>query len=77
MVSHVELYWEFPPNEYLLRRLASFARVIVFDKRGQELSDRIGQQTLEERTGDVLAVMDAASCDGPARAICCACSETA
>jgi class 3 adenylate cyclase len=58
--SHVELYWEFPPNAYMLRRLASFARVIVFDKRGQGLSDRVGEQTLEERTGDVIAVMDAA-----------------
>ncbi len=59
-VSHVELYWELPANEYLLRRLASFARVIVFDKRGQGLSDRTADQTLEERVGDVLAVMDAA-----------------
>jgi pimeloyl-ACP methyl ester carboxylesterase len=71
-VSHVELFWEFPPNEYLLRRLASFSRVIVFDKRGQGLSDRIGQQTLEERTGDVLAVMDAAGCE---RATICGWSE--
>ena len=56
-ISHVELYWEFPMNEYLLRRLTSFSRVIVFDKRGQGLSDRVAEQTLEERTGDVLAVM--------------------
>ena len=56
-ISHVELYWEFPMNEYLLKRLTSFARVIVFDKRGQGLSDRVAEQTLEERTG---AVMDAA-----------------
>ena len=59
-VSHVELYWELPVNQYLLKRLASFARVIVFDKRGQGLSDRVANQTLEERVGDVLAVMDAA-----------------
>ena len=58
-VSHVELYWEFPMNEYLLKRLTSFARVIVFDKRGQGLSDRVAEQTLEERIGDVRAVMDA------------------
>jgi class 3 adenylate cyclase len=50
-------------NEYLLRRLTSFSRVIVFDKRGQGLSDRVGEQTLEERTGDVLAVMNAAGSD--------------
>src|SRR5262249_32882280 len=64
-VSHVELYWELPANQYLLRRLASFARVIVFDKRGQGLSDRVAEQTLAERVGDVLAGMDAA---GSARA---------
>ncbi len=64
-VSHVELYWELPANAYLLRRLASFARVIVFDKRGQGLSDRVADQTIEERVGDLLAVMDAA---GSARA---------
>src|SRR5262249_32023990 len=59
-VSHVELYWELPANAYLLKRLASFARVIVFDKRGQGLSDRDAEQTIDERVGDVLAVMDAA-----------------
>jgi pimeloyl-ACP methyl ester carboxylesterase len=58
-VSHVELYWELPANAYLLRRLASFARVIVFDKRGQGLSDRNADLTLPERVGDLLAVMDA------------------
>ena len=59
-VSHVELFWEFPVNQYLLKRLGSFARVIVFDKRGQGLSDRVADLTLEERMGDVKAVMNAA-----------------
>src|SRR5271167_5110824 len=59
-LSHVELYWELPANEYMLKRLTSFARVIVFDKRGQGLSDRVAEQSLEERVGDVRAVMDAA-----------------
>jgi class 3 adenylate cyclase len=59
-LSHAELYWEFPTIEYLLKRFTSFARVIVFDKRGQGLSDRVAEQTLEERIGDVRAVMDAA-----------------
>jgi pimeloyl-ACP methyl ester carboxylesterase len=59
-ISHVELLWELPAYKYLLQRLASFARVIVFDKRGQGLSDRVADQTLEERTADVGAVMDAA-----------------
>jgi class 3 adenylate cyclase len=64
-LSHAEIYWEFPLNQYLLKRFTAFARVIVFDKRGQGLSDRVGEQTLEERIGDVRAVMDAA---GSARA---------
>jgi pimeloyl-ACP methyl ester carboxylesterase len=59
-LSHVELFWEFAAEEYLLKRLTSFARVIVFDKRGQGLSDRVAEQTLDERIGDVRAVMDAA-----------------
>jgi class 3 adenylate cyclase/esterase/lipase len=58
-LSHADMFWEFPLNQYLLKRLTSFARVIVFDKRGQGLSDRVGEQTLEERIGDVRAVMDA------------------
>ena len=58
-LSHVELYWELPVNEYILKRLTSFARVIVFDKRGQGLSDRVAEQSLEERIGDVRAVLDA------------------
>ena len=59
-LSHADLFWELPANAHLLKRLTAFARVIVFDKRGQGLSDRTGQQTLEERIGDVRAVMDAA-----------------
>ncbi len=59
-LSHVELTWEIPSNEHLLKRLTAISRVIVFDKRGQGLSDRVAEQTLEERIGDVRAVMDAA-----------------
>ena len=62
-LSHVELSWEVPSNEHLLKRLTAFSRVIVFDKRGQGLSDRVAEQTLEERIGDVRAVMDAAGSD--------------
>ena len=58
-VSHVEMFWEHPANEYLLKRLSSFARVIVFDKRGQGLSDRVAEQSMEKRIDDVRAVMDA------------------
>jgi pimeloyl-ACP methyl ester carboxylesterase len=59
-LSNVEVFWGHPVNEYLVNRLTSFARVIVFDKRGQGLSDRVGEQTLDERISDVKAVMDAA-----------------
>jgi class 3 adenylate cyclase len=62
-VSHVEEAWEDPELAALLRRLGSFARVIVFDKRGTGLSDRVPVErlpTLEERMDDVRAVMDAA-----------------
>ncbi|HET6614893.1 MAG TPA: alpha/beta hydrolase, partial [Dehalococcoidia bacterium] len=58
-ITHAELYWEFPAKKYMLDRLSSFARVIVFDKRGQGMSDRVADQTLEERVGDVRAVLDA------------------
>jgi class 3 adenylate cyclase len=58
-LSHVEHSWTRASNEYLLKRLTAFARVIVFDKRGQGLSDRVAEFTLEERISDVRAVMDA------------------
>jgi len=60
LISHVELFHEFPGYTRYLRRLAEFARVITFDKRGQGLSDAMeGVPTLEERVDDLLAVMDA------------------
>jgi pimeloyl-ACP methyl ester carboxylesterase len=60
-VSHLELAWEEPSFARFLGRLASFARVIVFDKRGTGLSDRVSERdmpTLEQRMDDVRAVMD-------------------
>jgi class 3 adenylate cyclase len=63
-VSHVELIWEEPAIAGFLRRLASFSRLIVFDKRGQGLSDRFGRPpTLEESMDDLGAVLDAAGCE--------------
>ena len=60
-VSHAELVWEEPAIARFLRRLASFSRLIFFDKRGQGLSDRLGRPpTLEESMDDLAAVMDAA-----------------
>ncbi len=59
-LSHVEMLWRTRSNQHLLKRLTAFARVIVFDKRGQGLSDRVAEHTLEERIADMRAVMDAA-----------------
>ena len=57
LFSTLEVEWE---NPVLHRRLASFSRLMMFDKRGMGLSDRnVGAPTLEERMDDVRAVMDA------------------
>jgi pimeloyl-ACP methyl ester carboxylesterase len=59
-VSHVEYRWEHPLPARFFRRLASFSRVICFDKRGTGLSDHVAEMpTLEQRMDDVRAVMDA------------------
>jgi pimeloyl-ACP methyl ester carboxylesterase len=62
-VSQLELYWDEPSLARFLRRLASFSRLIIFDKRGIGLSDRVSLRelpTLEERMDDIRAVLDAA-----------------
>jgi pimeloyl-ACP methyl ester carboxylesterase/class 3 adenylate cyclase len=60
-LSHLEVGWEEPSLRRMLLRLASFRRLILFDKRGTGLSDPTPTApTLEERTEDLLAVMDAA-----------------
>jgi pimeloyl-ACP methyl ester carboxylesterase len=61
-VSNIELMWEEPAMAHFLGRLASFSRLILFDKRGTGLSDRVSNEelpTLEERMDDVRAVLDA------------------
>jgi class 3 adenylate cyclase len=59
-VSHVELLWQVPAWAAFDRRLASFSRLILLDKRGTGMSDRVsGAPTLETRMDDVRAVMDA------------------
>jgi pimeloyl-ACP methyl ester carboxylesterase len=61
-VSNIELMWEEPGLARFLERLASFSRLILFDKRGTGLSDPVPTDrlpTLEERMDDVRAVMDA------------------
>jgi class 3 adenylate cyclase len=62
-VSNIETAWEDPHVSRFLERLASFSRLILFDKRGTGLSDRVSISelpTLEQRMDDVRAVMDAA-----------------
>jgi pimeloyl-ACP methyl ester carboxylesterase len=58
-VSNVELVWQQPILATFNRQLASFCRLIRFDKRGTGMSDRVGIATLETRMDDVRAVMDA------------------
>jgi class 3 adenylate cyclase len=66
-VSHVELVWEEPHFARFLERLASFSRLILFDRRGLGLSDRPGgPPTLEESTDDLRAVLDAVGSERPA-----------
>jgi pimeloyl-ACP methyl ester carboxylesterase/class 3 adenylate cyclase len=75
-VSHLELLWEEPSVARFLRRLASFTRLIVFDRRGTGMSDRPrGEQPalLEERINDTVALMDAV---GSERAVMMGNSET-
>jgi pimeloyl-ACP methyl ester carboxylesterase len=61
-VSNIDVMWEHPRMEAFLNRLASFSRLILFDKRGTGLSDRVPNDrlpTLEERMDDLRAVLDA------------------
>ncbi len=60
-ISNVEHYWLDPSHARWLKRLARFARVISFDKRGTGLSDRVSTMPgMDQRMDDVRAVMDAA-----------------
>lgn len=60
-ISQVEHLWEEPRIARYFERLASFSRLIMFDRRGAGLSDPVlGVPTLEEQMDDVVAVMDAA-----------------
>jgi pimeloyl-ACP methyl ester carboxylesterase len=68
-VSNVELFWEKPKPARLLERLASFSRLILFDKRGTGMSDRVSNDrlpTLEQRMDDVRAVLDAVGSENAA-----------
>lgn len=74
-VSHLEEFWTEPSFAAFLRRLASRARLILFDKRGTGLSDRVAESelpSLEQRIDDVRAVMEAV---GSERAVLLGVSE--
>jgi len=61
-ISNVEASWEVPEYAHFLGRLASFSRLILFDKRGTGLSDPVSADrlpSLEQRMDDVRAVLDA------------------
>ncbi len=76
-ISNLEIQWEDAGYSHLLRRLGTFTRLILFDKRGTGLSDRIDTReppSLETRMDDVRAVMDAA---GSGRAALLGASEGA
>ncbi|MEP6976738.1 MAG: alpha/beta hydrolase [Thermoleophilia bacterium] len=59
-MTNLAVMWELPEFRRFCEQLASFSRLILFDKRGMGLSDRVEVGTLEERMDDVRAVMDAA-----------------
>ena len=59
-ITHLGVLWEHPGYRRFCEQLASFSRLILFDKRGMGLSERVRIATLEERMEDVRAVMDAA-----------------
>lgn len=66
-ISNLDHHWEDPHLTHFMTRLASFSRLIMFDKRGTGLSDRTTRlPSLEERMDDVRAVMDAAECKNAA-----------
>jgi pimeloyl-ACP methyl ester carboxylesterase len=59
-LTHLEVNWELPQFRRYCERLAEFTRLILFDKRGMGMSDRVpGATTLEERMDDIRAIMDA------------------
>jgi pimeloyl-ACP methyl ester carboxylesterase len=66
MVTNLEVLWDLQEYRRFCERLASFSRLILFDKRGMGLSDRVRAGTLEERMDDVRAVLDAAGSEAAA-----------
>jgi class 3 adenylate cyclase len=72
-VSHLENWWDVNLSSRFFKRIASFSRLIMFDKRGTGLSDPFtGVPTLEDRSDDVRAVLEAV---GSESAFVCGLSE--
>ncbi len=71
-LTHLDVFWEHPGYRRFCEQLASFSRLILFDKRGMGLSQRTRVGTLEERMDDVRAVLDAV---GSERAVLAGVSE--
>ena len=65
-MTNLEVLWEDPDYRRFCERLGTFTRVLLFDKRGMGLSDRVRVGTLEQRMDDVRAVMDAAGSESAA-----------
>jgi class 3 adenylate cyclase len=64
--TNLEVLWELSEYRRVCENLGSFARLLLFDKRGMGLSDRVHFGTLEERMDDIRAVMDAAGSESAA-----------
>jgi class 3 adenylate cyclase len=63
-MSHIEVSWDYPPAVRFYERIAAFSRLVLFDRRGTGLSDPIVEHfTMEDRTDDIRAVMDAVDID--------------
>jgi pimeloyl-ACP methyl ester carboxylesterase len=65
-ITNLNVLWEDPEYRRFCERLASFSRLILFDKRGMGLSDRVRVGTLEDRMDDVRAIMDAVGSESAA-----------
>jgi pimeloyl-ACP methyl ester carboxylesterase len=67
LLSHIDLIWSFPASARFFRRLSAFSRLIVYDKRGQGVSDPpTDVPTLEDDMADLKAVLDAVGSESAA-----------
>ena len=71
-ITNLDIYWDDRRYREFCERLAAFSRLILFDKRGMGLSDRVESGTMEDRMDDVRAVLDAV---GSNRAVVMGASE--